>query len=101
MTPVVELEKSWKNLRRRRATLKEDKQSQMSRFPKISQTLSHQPDRIHQLIGSPWHIYSRGLPGLDSVREDAPNPPEIWTLGGLGQFGGGVRTSSWRWGKEV
>ena len=50
MTPVVELEKSWKKLRRRRATLKEDKQSQMSRFPKISQTLSHQPDRIHQLI---------------------------------------------------
>jgi hypothetical protein len=24
----------------------------------------------------PQNIYSRGLPGLDSVREDAPNPQE-------------------------
>ena len=26
----------------------------------------------------PWHIYSRGLPGLASVGEDVPNPQETW-----------------------
>jgi len=38
--------------------------------------LHHQPGSIHQLIRGPWHIYSRGLPSLGSVREDAPNPQE-------------------------
>jgi hypothetical protein len=28
--------------------------------------------------GGPQHIYSRGLLGLDSVREDAPTPQETW-----------------------
>jgi hypothetical protein len=36
--------------------------------------LGHQPGTIHQLIWDPQHIYSRGLLGLDSIREDAPNP---------------------------
>jgi hypothetical protein len=38
LTPVVELGKIWKKLRRR-ATLKEDQQSQLTWTPKISQTL--------------------------------------------------------------
>jgi len=38
--------------------------------PKISQTLDYQPGSIHQLIWGPQHIYSRGLLGLGSVRED-------------------------------
>jgi hypothetical protein len=50
----------------------EDQQSQLTWTPKISQTLNQQPGSIHQLIWGPQHIYSRGLPGLGSVREDAP-----------------------------
>jgi hypothetical protein len=38
--------------------------------------LDHQPGSIHQLIGGPQHIYSTGLPGLGSIREDAPNRQE-------------------------
>jgi hypothetical protein len=45
-------------------------------IPKISQILDHQPGSIHQLIWNPQYTYSRGLPGLGSVREDAPNPQE-------------------------
>jgi hypothetical protein len=45
----------------RRVTLYEDQQSQLTWTPKISQTLSHQPGSIHQLIWGPQHIYSRGL----------------------------------------
>jgi hypothetical protein len=48
-TPVVELGKGWKKLRRR-MTLWEDQQSQLTWTPGISQTLSHQPGSIHQLI---------------------------------------------------
>ena len=33
--------------------------------------LDHQPGSIHLLD---WGMYSRGLPGLASVREDEPNP---------------------------
>ena len=33
----------------------------------------------------PQHTYSRGLPGLDSVKENAPNPEET---GSLRQFRG-------------
>jgi hypothetical protein len=49
LTPVVKLEKSWTKLRKR-AILQEDKQSQLSWTPEISQTLDHQPDSIHQLM---------------------------------------------------
>jgi hypothetical protein len=35
--------------------------------PEISQSLSHQPGSIQQLMWDPWHIY-RGLPGMPSVR---------------------------------
>jgi len=40
---------------------------------------------MHQLIWSPQHVYSRRLPGLDSVREDALNSQEI---GGPRKFRG-------------
>jgi hypothetical protein len=46
VTAVVEIGKSWKL--GWRATLKENQQSFWS--PGISQTLSHQPGSIHQLI---------------------------------------------------
>jgi hypothetical protein len=59
----------------------------------------------------PQHTYSRGLPGLGSVREDAPNPQETGgpkEFRGLMQWGWGVETSSWRqgageevWGEEL
>jgi hypothetical protein len=51
----------------------------------------------------PQHIYSRGLPGLGLIREDAPNSQET---GGPREFRGlveccvGVGTSSWRQGVE-
>jgi hypothetical protein len=105
LNPVVELGKSWKKLRRR-ANLSEDQQSQLIRNPESSQTLDHQPGSIHQLIWGPQYIYSRGMPGLDLVREDATNPQET---GNSREFRGlvGLRvqvgTSSWRqgWGEEV
>jgi hypothetical protein len=31
-----------------------------------------------RLVRGPWHIYSRGLPGLVSVGEDVLNPQETW-----------------------
>jgi hypothetical protein len=43
------------------------------------------------VIWGPQHIYSRGLLGLDSVREDASNPQETWgsrEWGGLVGWGG-------------
>jgi hypothetical protein len=49
LTPVVELGKGEKKLRRR-GILQEDQQSQLIWTPKISQTLDHQTDSIHQLI---------------------------------------------------
>jgi hypothetical protein len=69
---VVEVGKSWKNLRRK-ATLEEDQFSQTTLTPKISQTLSYQPGSIQLADMRPPHIYSRGLPDLASVREDEPN----------------------------
>jgi hypothetical protein len=93
LTHVVQLGKTWKKLRKR-VTLSEDQQSQLTWFPEISQTLDHQTDSIHQLILGPQHIHSRGLPGLDSVREDVPylqeigGPSEFICMG----FWGGVET---------
>jgi hypothetical protein len=49
LTPVVELRESWKKLRRR-ATLEEDQQSQLTWTSEISQILDHQPGSIHQFI---------------------------------------------------
>jgi len=54
VTPVFELGKGWKKLRR--VAPQETQQSQLTRTPEISQTLSYQ------------HSYSRGLPGLASLR---------------------------------
>jgi hypothetical protein len=70
--------------------------------PEISQTLDHQTDSIHQLIWGPQHTYSRGLLGLCSFRDDAPNLQES---GGprefRGQVGWGLGASMWRrWGGE-
>jgi hypothetical protein len=76
----------------------EDQQSQLTWTPKISQTLSHQPGSTQQLMWGQWHTYSRGLPGLASVREDAPNPWETKYLEAPGSgeaWQGGVR-----WGKR-
>jgi hypothetical protein len=54
-------------------------------WPRPPRSLRHlrcltrqQPGSIHQMIWGPQHIYSRGLPGLASVREDVPNPGETW-----------------------
>jgi hypothetical protein len=68
--------------------------------PKISQTLDQQTDNIHQLIWGPQQTYIRGLLGLDSFRDDVPNPQET---GGPREFrnqmGWRVRASTWRWGR--
>jgi hypothetical protein len=42
LTPVVEVGKTWKKLRRS-TILSEDQQSQLTWIPEISQTLDHQP----------------------------------------------------------
>jgi hypothetical protein len=63
--------------------------------PEISQTLSHQPGSIYQVILGPKYIYSRGLLGLDSVREDAsnhegtgaPGSGTVWWVEGMGVWG--------------
>ena len=75
LIPLVQWGKSWKKLRRR-ATLYEDKQSHLTWISKTSLTLSHQSGKIYKLTWCPKHTYSRGLPGLGLVREDAPNPQE-------------------------
>jgi hypothetical protein len=54
---------------------------------RIFQTLDHQTDSMNQLIWGPQHTYSRGLPGLCSFRDDAPNPQET---GGPREFKGQV-----------
>jgi hypothetical protein len=41
------------------------------------------------LVQGPWYIYSRGLPSLDSVGEDAPNSWEVWNPRELGGLAGG------------
>jgi hypothetical protein len=53
--PCCVIREGWKKLRRR-AILKEEQQSQLIWTPKISQTLDHQTDCIHQLIWVPQHI---------------------------------------------
>jgi hypothetical protein len=49
LTPVIELGKGRKKLRRK-TTLWEEPQSQLTWTPEISQTLNHQPGSIQQLI---------------------------------------------------
>jgi hypothetical protein len=77
-SPVVELGKSWKKLWSRAASW-EDQQSPLTQTPKFSQKMIQRLGSILQLIWGPWHIHSRGLPGLASVREEAPNPAETWS----------------------
>jgi hypothetical protein len=50
---------------------------------------------IHRLVQGPWHICTRGLPGLASVGEDTLNHQKIWGLeeGGMAGWGGPL------WGK--
>ena len=59
----------------------EGKQSQLTWTPEITQI--HQPGSIHQLIWGPQNTYSRGLLGLELVREDMPNLQEIGSPGSL------------------
>jgi hypothetical protein len=56
LTPVVELGKNWKKLRRT-VTLQEEQQSQLIWITEIFQKLDHQTGSIHQLIWGPQHIY--------------------------------------------
>ena len=71
-------------------TLYEDQQSELTWTPEIPQTLDHQSGSIHQLIRCSQHIYKRGLLGLGSVREDAPNSQETGgSLMGCGRGEGG------------
>jgi hypothetical protein len=59
------------------------------------------PNRQHTPADmSPQHTHSRGLPGLCSFRDDAPNPQET---GGPREFKGqvGWGESTWRWGGVV
>jgi hypothetical protein len=72
--------------------LQKNRQSQLTWSPEISQKLDHQPDSIQQLIWGLQHIYSRGLPGLGSSREDAPNPQET---GDPREFRGLVSCGQW------
>ena len=65
---MVELGKSLKKLKRR-VTPKEDQQSQLIRTPEISQILSYQSGRIHELVPAPLHIYIRGQSGLASGKK--------------------------------
>jgi hypothetical protein len=50
----------------------------VTQTPVSSQRLSHKPKSIHVLLCGPWHLWNRGLPWLNSVGEDVPNPVEIW-----------------------
>lgn len=50
------------------------------------------------MIWGSQNIYSRGLPGLVTVREDVPNPPETWSpreWGGLSGGGGDILLGTW------
>jgi hypothetical protein len=86
LTPVVDLRKAERSWGRGRPC--QDQHSQLISIPKLSQTLDHQTGSIcywHQLIWDPQHIYSRGLPGLCSIRDDTPNPQDT---GGHREFRG-------------
>ena len=56
------------------------------------------PTRQHTLAGlrpqTHTYMYRGGLPGLDSMGEDAPNPRETWGPREWGGLGGGI--STWR-----
>jgi hypothetical protein len=93
------IREGWKKLRRR-VILQEDQQSQLIWIPEISQTLDHQTDSIQHLIWGPQHTYSRGLPGLCSFRDDAPNLQETGVPREFrGQVGWGLGVFKWRWGQ--
>jgi hypothetical protein len=68
--PCCWIRDQWKKLRRR-ANL--GAPAQLIWTPEICPTLDHPPGSIHQLIWFPQHTYSRGIPGLCSFRDDAPN----------------------------
>ena len=70
-----------------------------------SLTLDHQSGNIYLLIWGSQNIYSRGLWGLGSVREDAPNPQETGVprefrglVGGGGAWGHPHGTRGWEGG---
>jgi hypothetical protein len=49
VTPVVELGKRWKKLKRK-AILEKDQPSQLTWTPEVALTLYHQPGSIHHMI---------------------------------------------------
>jgi hypothetical protein len=85
MTPVVELGKDWKNLE------EAEKEGDPVEGPAISINLDSRdlsntgpPTRQHAPADMrPQHTNSRGLPGLCSFRDNAPNPHKT---GGLREF---------------
>ena len=84
LTPVFELEKAerfWGEgpSYRRNSSLILD--------PRDLSNTGPPTDSIHQLIWGTQHTYNRGLPGLCSFRDDAPNPQET---GGPREFRGQV-----------
>lgn len=90
-----------------RPTTSEDQQSQLTWLSKSTHRLSHQTGSIPELVWGVWYTYNRGQPGLASVKEDLPNPKEIWGPRDWERsVGGGGGTSSWRqrekdWDEEV
>jgi hypothetical protein len=71
----------------------------LSLWNKTNRSFKPQTGSLHQLIWGPQHTCSRGLPGLCSFRDDAPNLQET---GGpsefRGQVGWVVGISTWRQG---
>jgi hypothetical protein len=69
-------------------------------YPEISQTLSHQPDSIHQVKWGPQHTKNRGLHWLGSEkmhqtlkRLEAPGSLEVWWGIRAGDRGAGMWNS--------
>jgi hypothetical protein len=79
-TPIFELGKGWKKLRRR-VTPQVDQQSQLSQIPEISQTLNHQLGSIQKLVWNP-NIYTAEdhLVWAHWVVFLVSNHPKTWTM---------------------
>jgi hypothetical protein len=91
LTPVVELRKGWKKLRRK-ATLYEDQQSHLIWTTEIFQTQVHQTGSIYQLIWGPntyteedcWVSVKSEMMHLTLKRLQAPGSLEVRWGGGRG-----------------
>lgn len=99
--PLVELGKGWKKVKGGQSHRK----SSGLNLPGPRDLLdTEQPTKQHTLADMrPRHIQSRGLPGLASVRKDAPNPQENRESGGLMWAGDGnifLKTGEEEWNKK-